>query len=150
MSHKIIWLMGQPGHGKTVQANLLVNYLRKQNKPVFHIDGDDLRELTTNKDYSKNGRLENIKRAQIITKYLQNKGNNVVVSLMTPYKDIREDFKNTTENVYEIYVNTNEIRGREDFHVNDFEIPDTNYLNLDTTNKDPEDSLDEILEYAGI
>jgi adenylylsulfate kinase-like enzyme len=142
--------MGQSGHGKTVQANLLINYLRKQNKPVFHIDGDDLRDLTTNKDYSKNGRIENIKRAQIIAKYLQNKGNNVVVSLMTPYKDIREDFKSSTENVYEIYVNTNEIRGREDFHVNDFEIPDTNYLNLDTTNKDPEDSLDEILEYAGI
>ena len=142
--------MGQSGHGKTVQANLLVNYLRKQNKPVFHIDGDDLRDLTTNKDYSKNGRIENIKRAQIIAKYLQNKANNVVVSLMTPYKDIREDFKSSTENVYEIYVNTNEIRGREDFHVNDFEIPDTNYLNLDTTNKDPEDSLDEILEYAGI
>lgn len=150
MTHKIIWLMGQSGHGKTVQANLLVNYLRKQNKPVFHIDGDDLRDLTTNKDYSKNGRIENIKRAQIIAKYLQNKANNVVVSLMTPYKDIREDFKSSTENVYEIYVNTNEIRGREDFHVNDFEIPDTNYLNLDTTNKDPEDSLDEILEYAGI
>ena len=150
MTYKILWLMGQSGHGKTVQANLLINYLRKQNKPVFHIDGDDLRDLTTNKDYSKNGRIENIKRAQIIAKYLQNKGNNVVVSLMTPYKDIREDFKSSTENVYEIYVNTNEIRGREDFHVNDFEIPDTNYLNLDTTNKDPEDSLDEILEYAGI
>ena len=150
MTHKIIWLIGQPGHGKTVQANLLVNYLRKQNKPVFHIDGDDLRELTINKDYSKNGRIENIKRAQIIAKYLQNKGNSVVVSLMTPYKDVREGFKTTTENVYEIYVNTKEIRGRENFHVDDFEVPDTNYLNLDTTNKDPEDSLDEILEYAGI
>ena len=30
----------------------------------MHIDGDDLRDLTSNKDYSKKGRIKNIELAQ--------------------------------------------------------------------------------------
>ena len=149
--NKIIWLIGQSGHGKTVLAKLLEDYiLQKNTQKVFHVDGDDLRSLTINKDYSKDGRIQNIKNAQVIAKYLQNKGYNVIVSLMTPYRDLREEFKENTENVYEIYVHTTDIRGREQFHVEDFQKPVSNYLDMDTTNITPEESLKEIIEYVGL
>ena len=148
---KIIWLIGQAGHGKTVLAKLLQEHIdRVDVHNVFHIDGDDLRNLTINKDYSRTGREQNIRNAQVIAKYLQNKGYHVVVSLMTPYRDLREEFKESTENVYEIYVHTTDIRGREQFHVEDFQKPVFNYLDMDTTNITPEESLKEIIDYVGL
>jgi adenylylsulfate kinase-like enzyme len=145
----IIWLIGQPGHGKTVLGKLLEEHIdQTAHNDVFHIDGDDLRNLTINKDYSRVGREQNIRNAQVIAKYLQNKGYHVVVSLMTPYRDLREEFKSTTENVYEIYVHTTEIRGREEFHVEDFQKPEIKYLDMDTTNITPEECLKEIIDYV--
>lgn len=52
----IYWFTGQPGHGKTTLALALVKQLKRQGYAPFHIDGDDLRELTTNQDYSRQGR----------------------------------------------------------------------------------------------
>ena len=51
----IYWFTGQPSHGKTVIAELLKNHLiYEMNIPeqeVFRIDGDEMRDLFTNKDY---------------------------------------------------------------------------------------------------
>jgi adenylylsulfate kinase-like enzyme len=66
---------------------------RNWRKDVFHIDGDDLRELTLNKDYSEAGRIQNIKNAQILSYFLNNKGCDIVVSLVAPYRELREEFK---------------------------------------------------------
>ena len=47
----IYWFTGQPGSGKTVLANLL----KEQVLPhAYRIDGDEMRELFANKDYSEN------------------------------------------------------------------------------------------------
>ena len=65
---KIIWLTGQPGSGKTTLANLLKKHFNTsesyKNKTVVIVDGDDLRDITVNKDYSRKGRENNIKTAQ--------------------------------------------------------------------------------------
>ena len=45
----IYWLTGQPGAGKTVLAKKLYD----ETFMSYHIDGDDLRELTKNKNYVK-------------------------------------------------------------------------------------------------
>ena len=57
-----IWLTGQPASGKTTLANLLMKELSNSNgeKSYFNIDGDDLRNLFQNKDYSREGRERNI------------------------------------------------------------------------------------------
>ena len=116
---------------------------------VFHIDGDDLRDLFDNKDYSEVGRRKNIELAQQISEYLHNKGKHVFVSLVSPYKDQRDKFKSKMgNNLIEVYVHTSEIRGRESFFVLDYEPPTENYLNIDTTNESVEDSAKKILEYA--
>jgi adenylylsulfate kinase len=142
----IYWFTGQPGHGKTVLSNLLIKYLEeKYNKKVFHVDGDDLRSLTNNQNYSKEGRYENIKRAQSIAQYIQNKGNDVVVSLVAPYRELREELKSRTK-VIEIYVHTTDIRGREKFHSDEYESPIENYIDIDTTNETPDSTIQRLLE----
>jgi adenylylsulfate kinase len=57
----IYWFTGQPGAGKTSIANSLIEKLPKN---TFHVDGDDLREIFNNKDYSETGRRKNIELAQ--------------------------------------------------------------------------------------
>ena len=65
----IYWFTGQPSTGKTTLANLL----KKEKPGAFRIDGDDMRELFSNKDYSIKGRVENVGTAQRIAQYLHNK-----------------------------------------------------------------------------
>jgi adenylylsulfate kinase len=115
---------------------------------VFHIDGDDLRDLFENKDYSEVGRRKNIELAQQISEYLHNKGKHLFVSLVSPYKDQRDKFKSKMgNNLIEVYVHTSEIRGRESFFVQDYEPPTENYIDIDTTNVSINDSANIILEF---
>ena len=58
----IYWFTGQPGAGKTTLAKALKENLEMQNlKEVVHIDGDDIRAIFNNKDYSRAGREKNIR-----------------------------------------------------------------------------------------
>jgi adenylylsulfate kinase len=141
----IYWFTGQPGAGKTSIAKSLIEKLPKN---TFHVDGDDLREIFNNKDYSEAGRRKNIELAQHISHFLHNKGNNVLVSLVSPYIDQREDFKNKlNSSIIEIYVHTEHIRGREDFHVKNYEEPIDNFLDMDTSDVLIETCVDQILNY---
>ncbi|MGB1481588.1 MAG: adenylyl-sulfate kinase [Flavobacteriales bacterium] len=144
----IYWFTGQPGHGKTTLAKAMLAHLASEGVEAFHVDGDDLRALTTNHDYSPEGREENIRRAQLLAQYLQSKGHTVVVSLVAPYREIREELKAAAE-VTEIYVHTSETRGREGKHADDYEAPLANFIDIDTTGKAVEDSLHEVLDAIG-
>jgi len=84
----IYWFTGQPASGKTTIAKHLNSYLSNTER-VIHIDGDDLRKIFNNKDYSEIGRRRNIERAQDIARFMSEKGYSVVVSLVSPYKDMR-------------------------------------------------------------
>lgn len=145
----IYWFTGQPCSGKTVLANMLKE---KYLPHAYRIDGDEMRELFTNKDYSMKGRITNIDAAQKIAHYLHNQGKDVIVSLVSPYLDQREEFKDKMEwQIQEIFVHYNiaEIRrGREEYHVMDFQKPNFDYLDIDTTFDTPEKSLTKILKYV--
>jgi len=140
----IYWLTGQPGAGKTTLAKWMVAAL--QGSAVL-VDGDDIREIFDNKDYSGTGRRKNIELAQNIAHFLHNKGNNVLVSLVSPYRDQRESFKEKLgDGIIELYIHTTDIRGRESYHVSNYEPPLENFIDIDTTNKAEFESLQEIRE----
>lgn len=141
----IYWFTGQPGAGKTTLAKKLLTVLsKKSHKHPIHIDGDDLRDLFNNKNYSTDGRRQNINRAQEIAKFISYKGHDVVVSLVSPYIDQREAFKAENE-VIEIYVRTSEKRGRENYHVQDYEPPLKKFVEIDTTHESESDSFAKLL-----
>jgi adenylylsulfate kinase-like enzyme len=140
--------IGQPHSGKTTLARHLKTLMltRKDARMVYMIDGDKLRELFKNKDYSEVGRRKNIERAYSIARYLQdlNSYNDIIISVVSPFFDLREELKDATD-VIEIYLHTTNIRGRENFHVPDFEKPIINYIDIDTTDVDELTSLNELL-----
>lgn len=136
----IIVLFGQPHSGKSTLAKQL-NYK--------NIDGDELRELFTNKDYSREGRIKNLNRASDIAHYLNSNGENVTLSLVYPYKEARDYLNSLTKDVIWIYLYYDEERGRENFHVKDFDIPITeNVLSLNTSYSSIKECIKEIEAYA--
>ena len=145
----VIWFTGQPGSGKTTLANKfiedkLIGFMKIQPIRIVHIDGDDLREIVDNKDYSEQGRRENINLAMNLARFMDNKGFIVVVSLVSPYRDQREELK-MERNIAEFYLHTTEIRGKEDYFVEGYEPPLHNFTDIDT-NKPIEECVDEILD----
>lgn len=139
----IYWFTGQPAHGKTVLANMLKEKLPN----AFRIDGDEMRELFTNKDYTINGRVVNVGTAQKIAHYLHNQGHDVIVSLVAPYIDQREDFKAIMgEELIEIYVHTSEPRERDHFKAIAYVAPSENFIDIDTTKDSPVESFAKLLK----
>lgn len=127
----IYWLTGQPGSGKTTLSTWIQASF--PNKSMV-IDGDDIREIFVNKDYSEEGRKKNIEKAQTLSKFLHHKGYTVIVSLVSPYREQREDFKKEMgDNIIEIYVHTTNDRGRNHYHVSDYQEPIENFIDCDTT-----------------
>jgi adenylylsulfate kinase-like enzyme len=143
----IIWLTGQPGSGKTTLANEFISHAKKNNPSIkiINLDGDDLRNINKNKDYSREGRIKNISTAISIMRFLANKNYICVVSIVAPYRFLRDELK-TEFPFLEIYLHTSEQRGRENFFAVDYEKPiDSKHLKIDTGELTIKESLDEIL-----
>ena len=135
-------LYGQPGSGKTVLGSMLA----KQLETPFFIDGDEFREMFTNKNYGRDGREANIRNANAVATYLNKKGKSeewmciyvrdsensingvtvnsetdVVLSLVNPYEKLREELKENNEGqVVEILLQSSREL-RKEYHVEDFE-----------------------------
>ena len=144
----VLWFAGQPGSGKTTLTNKfiedkLIGFMKIPHWKIVHIDGDDLRDIVDNKDYSEQGRRENINLAMNLARFMDNKGFTVIVSLVSPYRDQREELK-MERNIAEFYLHTTEIRGKEDYFVEDYEPPLHNFTDIDT-DKPIEECIDEVL-----
>jgi len=143
----VLWFTGQPGSGKTTLTkkfidDKLIGFMKVHPHKIVHIDGDDLRDIVDNKDYSEKGRRENINLAMNLARFMDNKGFTVIISLVAPYRDLREELK-MERNVGEFYLHTTEIRGRENYFAEDYEPPLHNFTDINT-NKSIEECLDEV------
>lgn len=137
----IIALFGQPHCGKSTLAKELEGH---------NIDGDKLREIFQNKNFTREGRIQNLNRASDIAHYLNSNGTNVVLSLVYPYKEARDYLNSLTEDVCWVYLTYEGERGREKFHVQDFETPDQErILHLDTSAISVEECINKIKQYVG-
>ena len=146
----IYWFTGQTGVGKTVLATKLKEFLqtekRNWRKDVFQIDGDIVRELTDNQDQSEVGQTENIKDTQLIAQYIHDSGSDVVVSMVTPYKELREGFKaQIGEKIVEIYVYTTKKKLAQP--ISDYEMPEENFFEINTTSDNPTQSFSKLINY---
>ena len=132
----IYWFYGQPGAGKTTLAQELLTRI-----DGVHVDGDGIRALFKNTDYSREGRIKNLTTVNNIIKFLDSKGFNVVVSVVSPFKELRDEMKEIGAQFY--FVQTTEIRGREQNFVKDFEFSEEDII-LDTTNKTIEEVINHV------
>ena len=158
----IYLLYGQPASGKTTLGKMLADHL----DTPFIIDGDEFREMFTNKNYGREGREENIRNANAVATYLNKKGKDgdwkaiyinqsdgwkshpvnkethVVMSLVNPYEHLLRELKeNNGDEVFEILLSSNREL-RKEYHVEDFEAGDPHYVV--STDQETEDTWQQL------
>jgi len=99
----VLWMTGLPCSGKTT----IVKDLQKDIPNLAMLDGDELREWFSPKDFSKEGRDEHNKKVAHLAKLLLKHGVPSVVSLVSPYLENREKAReiiNVGDQFAECYV----------------------------------------------
>lgn len=147
----IIILFGQPGSGKTTIADALVYEL---NRNVFitseNVDGDVIRQIFKNNNYTREGRIQNLNRISDISVYLSYLHVVPVVSAVYPYKEAREYLNGLHKNIIWVYLEYDGERGREEYHVKDFDIPsgsEQNLMKINTSKTEINETVDKICSF---
>lgn len=145
----IILFYGQPASGKTTLADKLYKFYNNEidYKDHVRIDGDKWRDITQNKDYSKEGRIRNLKGAFDMAIYLEKEGYVPIVSFVTPYDELRQYLKDKANDLVEIYLEYSGDRGRNNNFAKDFELPTYDCLKLNTSELSIDECLKKIIEY---
>lgn len=85
----IYWITGRSSSGKTVYAKRLKKQFVEAGMSVLHLDGDEVRDLTSNKDYSDEAREEHIMTIAKFAAIAERQGFIVIISLLSPKKKWR-------------------------------------------------------------
>lgn len=116
----IVVLFGQPHSGKTTLARELDNN-------HWILDGDRLRAVFQDKNFTREGRIKNLNRASDIAVFHHSYHPKVTIAMVYPYKEARDYLTDMCERLEIplkwVYLRYEEERGRESFHVKDFEFP---------------------------
>jgi adenylylsulfate kinase-like enzyme len=150
----IVVFYGQPSSGKTTLAKLLQETIFLQNQPTpVIVDGDEIRLIFKDTDYSKDGRLKNLKRISDIATFLDSKYNLVIISAVFPYQEARKYLDSICDNVLWVHLFNVDFRERQEFHVKDFDLPYVEArknCSINTTNFTPEMCIERLLDYISL
>lgn len=161
-----VWFTGLSGAGKSTLANALEKRLMMIGKHTMILDGDNVRHgLNNNLGFTDSDRSENIRRIAEAAKLLNDAGIIVMVSCIAPYdRDRRNAKKIIGDSFKEIYVSTSieecekrDVKGlyekaRKNEIPNftgvsgEYQIPDCADVVIDTTDRDVEECIDEIMD----
>lgn len=158
-SCNIIWLLGVSGAGKTTLGRMLQECLSSIGRKVYLIDGDEMRSFYDNDlGYSREERMENIKRIMFSAYTLSCSGVDVIVCNISPFQILRDFARRKLPEYNEIYlkrdlkdVMQHDVKGvyktqQGNTHIVGvdlpFEEPVASDLTLDTSATTPQQALD--------
>lgn len=98
-------MTGLPGSGKTTLARALQYRLSQEGKVVAVLDGDEIRKgLSADLGFSKEDREEHNRRVIFVSKLLIQHGVNVIVPLISPYRETRAFARQELGNFIEVWI----------------------------------------------
>jgi len=103
----VLWLTGLSGSGKSTIATELEKTLTEHGKSCYILDGDNIRHgLNADLSFSKEDRMENIRRIAEVAGLFRDAGLITIVSFISPYKAGREEAKTIIGKQYfkKIYI----------------------------------------------
>ena len=107
MQHRgvTIWFTGLSGSGKTTISQAIQAKLQAAGAKFEVLDGDIVRtNLTKGLGFSKEDRDENVRRIGFVSHLLTRNGVIVLVSAISPYRDIRDQVRARIGDFVEVYA----------------------------------------------
>lgn len=102
----VIWLTGLSGAGKTTIAKALQEKYKKHKIYPVLLDGDEIRQAIKQDGFDELSRKKHNKNVGFIASLFEKQGNVVIVSLISPYDDVRNEVRSMCKNFIEVYVST--------------------------------------------
>ena len=101
-----LWFTGLSGAGKTTISQAVEKELRLLDYKVESLDGDVVRQnLTKGLGFSREDRDENIRRIGFVANLLTRNQVIVLVSAISPYREVRSEVRDRIGDFIEVYVN---------------------------------------------
>ena len=102
----VIWLTGLSGSGKTTIANELESTLKNFSIEPVMLDGDVIRNATKLQGFDEASRKQHNLNVGYTASLFEQQGEIVIVALISPYDDIRNEVRKMCSNFVEVYVCT--------------------------------------------
>lgn len=160
-----IWFTGLPSSGKTTLAYMLKDRIGNKFKHIEILDGDEVRKnISKGLGFTQEEREIHNRAVIYVSKVLVRCGIPVVVSLISPYRNIREEARREIQNFLEIYTRCPlEVLMKRDVKglyrkalsgeiknftgvSHPYEEPENSELVLNTDKETPEESLEKMLK----
>ena len=163
-----LWFTGLSGSGKSTIAHIVGPELDRRGLVVEYLDGDNVRtHLSKELGFSKGDRDTHIERLGWVASRLTRHGAAVIVSAISPYREIRREARSTMgERFIEVYVKASveacadrDVKGlyekafkgeiKEFTGVSDpYEEPEHAELVVHTENETPEESAQKVIAFV--
>lgn len=101
------WITGLSGAGKTTIGNLLYRHIKCQNGNIVLLDGDILRQIFHNTDYTLEGRKKLALQYSGLCKMLNEQGIDVIICVVGMFQACRDWNRKEIQNYKEIYLKVN-------------------------------------------
>ena len=102
----VVFLTGLSGSGKTTIAKELMEKLKKKGAVPVMLDGDEIRHAIKLTGFDEESRKKHNLNVGYMASLFEKQGNIVIVSLISPYDDIRNKIREMCKNFIEVYVST--------------------------------------------
>jgi adenylylsulfate kinase len=89
----ILFVIGNTGAGKTTAVKNMLELFDEDESPIW-LDGDMVRWVWPGLGFSKEDRIENNMRVARLAKVLDDQGFNVIISMICPYRELRDKIRN--------------------------------------------------------
>lgn len=101
---RTFWITGLSGAGKTTLGKLLYKHIHEVKSNVVLLDGDILREIYGNQNYSSDARKMGSYVDARLCRALNEQEIDVVICVMDMFDEVRKWNRDNIENYYEIYL----------------------------------------------
>jgi len=105
----VLWFTGLSGSGKSTIANLVDQALYERGHHTYTLDGDNVRHgLNRDLGFTKEDRIENIRRIGEVAKLMSQAGLIVMCSFISPYRAERQMVRDLLDDdeFFEIFIDT--------------------------------------------
>lgn len=106
---RVVWFTGLSGSGKSTVASLLEAKLYRRGRHCYVLDGDNIRRgLCKDLGFTKEDRIENMRRVAEVAKLMVDAGLIVIVSFISPLRYEREQIRKMFDpgEFIEVFVDT--------------------------------------------